>query len=93
MRRLLPLIAVVVFSLPVLAGGCADEKLPPRPQSRKNATAAAKGAAAPKPRVQVFTGTIVAVDETAGTLTLKGAKAEKAEKMEKAPEAAPAEKK
>ncbi len=76
MGTLLRLITAGLFTLSVLAAGCADETLPPRPQPPKNASAAPEKRAAPKPRVQVFTGTIVAVDESAGSLTLKGSKSE-----------------
>ncbi len=76
MRRLLQMITAGLFALSVLAAGCADEKLPPRPQPPKNATGAPETRVAPKPRVQVFTGTIVAVDESTGSLTVKGSKSE-----------------
>ncbi len=77
MRRRLSLIAAVLIVLPVLGAGCTGGKSIPQPQppTRERAPAAGKGA--PKARVQVFTGTIVAVDESAGTLTLKGSKSEK----------------
>ncbi len=76
MRRLIPVIIAAVFALSALAAGCANEKLPARPQPPKKETAATEKNGAPKPRVKVFTGTIVAVDEKAGTLTLKGPKRE-----------------
>ncbi len=76
MRRLLRAITAALFALSVLGAGCADEKLSPPPRLPKNATAAPEKRAVPKPRVQVFTGTIVAVDESAGSLTLRGSKSE-----------------
>ena len=76
MRRLFPVIIAGVFALSVFSAGCTSEKVPPKPQPPKKDTAVTARKGAPKPRVQLFTGTIMAVDETAGTLTLKGPKRE-----------------
>ena len=76
MRKLIPVITAVVFASAIFAAGCANEKSAPPRQPPKKAPAVAENKSAPKPRVKVFTGTIVAVDETAGTLTLKGRKSE-----------------
>ncbi len=76
MKRLFPAIVAGMLALAVLGAGCGDAKLPARAQPPKNANAAEKRRVAPKPRVQVFTGTIVAVDEATGSLTLKGSKSE-----------------
>lgn len=76
MRKLFPVIAAGVFALSIFAAGCTNEKLPPQPQHPKKETAVTGKKGAPKPRVKLFTGTIVAVDETAGTLILKGPKGE-----------------
>ena len=76
MRRLFPMITAGVLALSIFAAGCGNEKLPRQAQPSKKETAVAQKKAAPKPRVKVFTGTIVAVDEKAGTLTLKGPKRE-----------------
>lgn len=77
MRRLFPVIIAGVFALSVFAAGCTGEKAPPNTRSPKKDTAVTARKGDPKPRVQLFTGTIVAVDETAGTLTLKGPKTER----------------
>jgi len=84
MRRLFPVIIAGVFALSAFAAGCTSGNAPPRPQppTKDNAVTARKGAS--KPRVQLFTGTVVAVDETAGTLTLKGSKREKDFQVRKA---------
>jgi hypothetical protein len=78
MRKLFHLIAAATFALSIVAGGCAKEKSPPPPQPAKKETSATVKTAAPKPkpRVKLFTGTIEALDEAAGTLTLKGPKGE-----------------
>ncbi len=76
MRKPISLIAAVVFILPVLGAGCTVGKSTPQTQAPKKESAPAAAKGAPKPRVQVFTGTIVAVDESAGTLILKGSKKE-----------------
>ncbi len=76
MRRLVPVITAAVFALAIFAAGCAKKESPPPPQPPKNVPAAAAKKGAPKPRVKVFTGTILAVDKTGGTLTLKGPKSE-----------------
>jgi len=74
MRKLFPMLAAAVLTLSISAGGCAKEKPPPQPQPAKEAVAGAEKKAAPKPRPKLFTGTIEAVDEAAGTVTLKGPK-------------------
>ncbi len=76
MRKLVPVITATVFALAILAAGCANKKSPPPRQPSKEVPAVAAKKAAPKPRVTVFTGTIMAVDKSAGTLTLKGRKSE-----------------
>ncbi len=70
------LITAVVLALAIVAAGCANEKSPSPPQPPKTAPQAAKKKAPPKQRLKVFTGTIVAVDQDAGTVTLKGPKTE-----------------
>jgi len=74
MRRLFPMLAAAALALSISAGGCAKEKPPPQPQPAKEAVAGTEKKAAPKPRAKLFTGTIEAVDEAAGTVTLKGPK-------------------
>ena len=76
MSKLFPVITAVVFALSIFAAGCTNEKSPPQPQPPKKETAVTEKKGPPKPRVKLFTGTIVALDETAGTLTLKGSKRE-----------------
>lgn len=68
------MLAAVTFALSLVAGGCAKEKSPPQPQPAKKEIARTEKKAVPKPRVKLFTGTIEALDEEAGTLTLKGPK-------------------
>ncbi|HET7318319.1 MAG TPA: hypothetical protein VFK23_04190 [Nitrospirota bacterium] len=68
------MLAAVTFALSLLAGGCAKEKSPPQPQPAKQEIARPEKKAVPKPRAKLFTGTIEALDEEAGTLTLKGPK-------------------
>ncbi len=70
------LVTALVFALAIVAAGCANEKSPPPPQPQKTAPQAAKKKAAPRQRLKVFTGTIVAVDQDAGTVTLRGPKSE-----------------
>ncbi len=77
MKRLFPVIIAGVFALSVFLAGCTSEKVTPSPRPPKKDTAVTARKGGPKPRVQLFTGTIVAVDETAGTLTLKGPKTER----------------
>jgi hypothetical protein len=72
--KLYPMLAAAAFALLIVAGGCAKEKSPPPPQLAKKEIAGTKKTAVPKPRVKLFTGTIEALDEEAGTLTLKGPK-------------------
>ena len=68
------MLATVAFALSLVAGGCAKEKSPPQPQPAKKEIARTEKKAVPKPRVKLFAGTIEALDEEAGTLTLKGPK-------------------
>lgn len=68
------MLAAVTFALSLVAGGCAKEKSPPQPQPAKKEIARTEKKAVPKPRVKLFAGTIEALDEEAGTLTLKGPK-------------------
>jgi hypothetical protein len=78
MRKLFPVLAATAFALSIVAGGCAKEKSPPQPQPAKKAISGTEKNAAPKkPRVKLFTGTIEAMDEAAGTLILKGLKGER----------------
>jgi hypothetical protein len=72
--KLFPMLAAAAFALLIVAGGCAKEKSPPQLQSAKQEIARPEKKAVPKPRVKLFTGTIEALDEEAGTLTLKGPK-------------------
>jgi len=74
MRKLFPLLAAAAFALSIVAGGCAKDKSPPQIQPAKKEVAGTEKKAAPKPRAKLFTGTIEDLDETAGTLTLKGPK-------------------
>jgi hypothetical protein len=76
MRKLFPVLAAAAFALSIVVGGCAKDKSPPRPQPARKAIAGTEKNAAPKPRVKWFTGTIEALDEAAGTLTLKRSKGE-----------------
>jgi hypothetical protein len=78
MRKLFHMIAAAAFALSIVAGGCAKEKSPPPPQPAQKETSGTPKAAAPKPKphAKLFTGTIEAMDEAAGTLTLKGPKGE-----------------
>ena len=68
------MVLAALFALSAIAAGCDKENPPPQPQSPKKEIAGPEKKAAPKPRVKLFTGTIVALDEAAGTLTLKGPK-------------------
>jgi len=77
MRKLFPLLVAAVFALSIVAGGCAKEKSPPQPQPARKAIAGTEKNAAPKPRVKLFTGTIEALNASAGTLTLKGPRGER----------------
>ena len=76
MRKLFHMLAAAAFALSIVAGGCAKEKSPPPPQPAKMETSGTAKPAAPKPKphAKLFTGTIEALDEKAGTLTLKGPK-------------------
>lgn len=76
MKKLFPVLAAAAFALSIVAGGCTKDKSPPPPQPAKKAISGTEKNAAPKPRVKLFTGTIEALDEEAGTLTLKGPKGE-----------------
>ncbi len=77
MKRPIRVITAIVFALGIFTAGCASEKSPPPPQSPKRAPPVAEKKRAPKSRVKVFTGTVLAVDHSAGTVTLKGPKGEK----------------
>jgi len=77
MRKLFPVLAAAVFTLSIVAGGCAKEKSPPPPQAARKAIDGTGKNAAPKPHVKLFTGTIEALDASAGTLTLKGPRGER----------------
>jgi len=77
MRRLFPILSAAVFALSIVAGGCAKEESPPKPQPAKKAIEGTEKNVAPKPRVKLFTGTIEVLDASAGTLTLKGPRGER----------------
>jgi hypothetical protein len=70
-------ILLAAFALSIFANGCAKESSPPPPQPAKMEVVKTEKKAVPKPRVKLFSGTIEAMDEAAGTLTLKGPKGEK----------------
>lgn len=72
--KLYPMLTAAAFALLIVAGGCAKEKSPPKLQPAKHEIARPEKKAVPKPRVKLFAGTIEALDEEAGTLTLKGPK-------------------
>jgi hypothetical protein len=72
MRKRFLMVLAALFALSVIAAGCGKESLPPQPQPPKKETAVTEKKAAPKPRVKLFTGTIMALDVAEGTLTLKG---------------------
>jgi hypothetical protein len=74
MRKRFSVLAAAAFALSMVAGGCAKEKSPPQPQPARKAIAETGQNAASKPHMNLFTGTIVALDEAAGSLTLKGPK-------------------
>jgi hypothetical protein len=74
MRKLFHVLAAAAFALSIVAGGCAKEKSPPQPQPAKKESAGTKKNGVPKPHAKLFTGRIEALDEAAGTLTLKGPK-------------------
>ena len=78
MRKPFHMIAAAAFALSIVAGGCAKENSPPRlqPAMKETSGTAKTTAPKPKPRVKLFTGTIEALDEAAGTLSLKGPKSE-----------------
>lgn len=71
------MLAAAAFALSIVAGGCAKEESRPQPQPAKKEVSRTEKKAVPKPRVKLFTGTIEALDEEAGTLTLKGPKGER----------------
>jgi hypothetical protein len=77
MRKLFSMLTAAAFALSIIAGGCAKDKSPPQPQPARKAISGTEKNAAPKPRVKLFTGKIEALDETTGTLTLKGPKGER----------------
>ncbi|MBE0568152.1 MAG: hypothetical protein IH577_00545 [Deltaproteobacteria bacterium] len=76
MRKPFSAIAAAAFALSIVAGGCAEEKSPPRPRPAGKAITGTEKSAAPKPHVKLFTGKIEALDAASGTLTLKGPKGE-----------------
>ena len=76
MRKPVTALAAATFALLIVAGGCAKEPPPAPPQSAKKPAAGTERKSAPKPRSKLFTGTIEELDETAGTVTLKGPKGE-----------------
>lgn len=76
MRKAFTVLAAAAFALSMVAGGCAKDESPARLPPGKKGIAGTEKKAAPKPRAKLFTGTIEDLDETAGTLTLKGPKGE-----------------
>jgi hypothetical protein len=77
MRKPVTALAAATIALLIAAGGCAKEQsLPPPPQPAEKEVAVPVKKAAPKPRANLFTGTIEELDEAAGTLTLKGPRGE-----------------
>jgi len=74
MKKRFPVIAAMAFALSIFSAGCTGEKSPPKPQPPKKETVVPEKKDAPKSSVKLFIGTIVALDETSGTLTLKGPK-------------------
>ena len=74
MRKLFSVLAAAAFALSIVAGGCAKEKAPSPPEPAKKEAAGTEKNAVPKSHMKLFTGTIEALDEAAGTLTLKGPK-------------------
>jgi hypothetical protein len=74
-RKHLMFAAAAAFALSIGAGGCSGEKAPSPPRPAKGDPVGMM--AAPKIRVKWFSGTIEAVDASAGTLTLKGPKGER----------------
>jgi len=77
MRRQFFVLAAAAFALSIVAGGCAKEQAPPPPEPAKKESAALVTKTAPKPHVNLFTGTIEVLDAEAGTLTLKGKRGER----------------
>lgn len=76
MRKPVTALAAASFALLIVAGGCAKDTPPAPPRPAKKAGAGTEKKSAPKPRAKLFTGTIEELDETAGTVTLKGPKGE-----------------
>ena len=77
MRRQFSVLAAAAFTLWIVAGGCAKEHAPPPSEPAKKESAAVVTKTAPKPHVNLFTGTIEVLDAEAGTLTLKGKRGER----------------
>ena len=77
MRRQLSGLAAAAFTLWIVAGGCAKEQVPPPSEPAKKESAAVVTKTAPRPHVNLYTGTIVVLDAAAGTLTLKGKRGER----------------
>ena len=77
MRRQFSVLAVAALALWIVAGGCAKEQAPPPSEPAKKESAALVTKTAPKPHVNLFTGTIEVLDAAAGTLTLKGKRGER----------------
>ena len=77
MRRQFSMLAVAALALWIVAGGCAKGQAPPPSEPAKKESAAVVKKTAPKPHVNLFTGTIEVLDAAAGTLTLKGKRGER----------------
>ena len=76
MRKLFPLLSAAALALLMVGGGCAKDESPRGPQPAKIVTPVTANKTLRKHRVKLFTGTIEDLDETAGTVTLKGPKGE-----------------
>jgi hypothetical protein len=70
----LSMIAAAAFVLSIVAGGCAKEEAPSRPEAANREAAGKERKAAPKAAPKWFTGAIESLDAAEGTLTLKGPK-------------------
>jgi len=74
MRRLFTVLAAAAFALSIVADGCSKQKAPSPHEPANKEAAGKEEKAALKAGLKWFTGTIEALDTSAGTLTLKGPK-------------------